>query len=291
MGTAMVVGLLLAFLPAIVALGGANPVWKFLSFLFCVFSLFGLVAFVVPGVLCWVIAWIFAGVSVGSGRKVTYVKDSTLAGEPRVTKEGTGTNSALTIAVVAAILVAAFVFGVAPKKEIPAGPNDGAGGDILTPITTPSLPDQPAPTPSSLPPHAAITPSPEERKETARQNFELTNFTWTKGGFDSVMMATFTFNNKNAFDIKDVEVLCRHTAPSGTAIDSNTRTIYDVVKAGSKKTIRDFNMGFIHSQVAKSNCVVDDFAIVDAPVAIAKPKPLPAPKKIDPLPPPLNLAR
>jgi hypothetical protein len=61
--TSTILFLLVAFLPSLVSLGGRNPVWKFLTFLFCLFSLVGVFAFVVPGVLCWIVAWIFAGVS------------------------------------------------------------------------------------------------------------------------------------------------------------------------------------------------------------------------------------
>jgi hypothetical protein len=56
------------FLPFFVSLSGSNSVWKFLSFLFCILSVFGALAFFVPGLVCWIIAWIFAGVSFGSRR-------------------------------------------------------------------------------------------------------------------------------------------------------------------------------------------------------------------------------
>jgi hypothetical protein len=42
--------------------------------------------------------------------------------------------------------------------------------------------------------------------------------------------------------------------------------IYDIVKARASKTIRDFNMGFIHSQAAATKCAVTDavFALATA---------------------------
>jgi hypothetical protein len=70
------------------------------------------------------------------------------------------------------------------------------------------------------------------------------------------MLATFTFKNDNDFDVKDVAVQCDHSANSGTVIDRNTRTIYEVVKAHSTKTVRGFNMGFINSQAASTACGV-----------------------------------
>src|ERR1700686_5518354 len=68
-----------------------------------------------------------------------------------------------------------------------------------------------------------------------------------KGGFDDMMIMTFTLRNANDFDVKDIEIDCSHSGNSGTVIDSNVRTVYEIVKAKGSKTIRDFNMGFIHS--------------------------------------------
>ncbi len=65
------------------------------------------------------------------------------------------------------------------------------------------------------------------------------------------------------FAVKDIRIKCTHTTKSGTVIDSNTRTVYDVIEAKSKKTIRDFNMGFIHSQVDRSNCEVERVVVVE----------------------------
>jgi hypothetical protein len=61
----MIVVLIVAFLPTFVAMAGANPVWKFLAFLFSAFSLAGAIFLGGPlvGIASWVIAWIFAGVS------------------------------------------------------------------------------------------------------------------------------------------------------------------------------------------------------------------------------------
>ena len=106
----------------------------------------------------------------------------------------------------------------------------------------------------------------------AREKVEMSDFRWKKGGFDSVMLATFTFDNKNEFSVKDIEVRCEHSAKSGTTIDSNSRTIYEAIPAHSKKTIRDFGMGFIHSQAASSSCRIVSVAIGDDPTPIKKPQ-------------------
>lgn len=85
------------------------------------------------------------------------------------------------------------------------------------------------------------------------------DFKWGKGGLDNIMMANFVINNLSDKDIKDITITCTHNAKSGTKIDDNTRTIYDVVKAHSKKQVNKFNMGFIHSQANSSSCRITDF--------------------------------
>ena len=91
--------------------------------------------------------------------------------------------------------------------------------------------------------------------ETALQNVKL-DFSWKKAGFDSIMKADFTVTNNNAFAIKDIEITCTHSANSGTVIDRNNRTIYEIVKANGKRKFPDFDMGFIHSQAASSSCQI-----------------------------------
>ncbi len=87
-------------------------------------------------------------------------------------------------------------------------------------------------------------------------------YTWSKEGFGNVMTGNFTVNNKSVYAVKDIEVTCDHFAKSGTRIDRNVRTIYDVVKAKSKKTFSDFNMGFIHDQAATSSRTITDATLL-----------------------------
>lgn len=88
------------------------------------------------------------------------------------------------------------------------------------------------------------------------QFLEIVNFSWSKEGFGSVMEATFSIKNKASIDMKDFEIRCEHSAASGSVIDSNTQTIYDIVQANSTRTFRNVNMGFIHTQAARSSCSV-----------------------------------
>jgi hypothetical protein len=109
----------------------------------------------------------------------------------------------------------------------------------------------------SATPSAPRGPSP---KEAAISNTKL-DFTWSKEGFGNVMEANFTINNKNDFAVKDVEIRCVSSAPSGTVIDSNTRVIYERFEAGKIKRITKFNMGFINSQAKSTSCSIRDLTI------------------------------
>jgi hypothetical protein len=97
-------------------------------------------------------------------------------------------------------------------------------------------------------------------KEVALRDIKL-DYKWGTGGFGSVMEADFTIQNPTPYRVKDIEVTCTHYANSGTEIDSNTRTIYEAIEPKSKKVIKKFNMGFIHSQAAKSSCKITDLVV------------------------------
>jgi hypothetical protein len=78
-----------------------------------------------------------------------------------------------------------------------------------------------------------------------------------------LMTADFTIKNDSSIDIRDITVTCTHYAKNGTKIDSNTRTIYDIIKAGKSKNFRKFIMGFIHSKANSSYCEITNLKIVD----------------------------
>jgi hypothetical protein len=98
-------------------------------------------------------------------------------------------------------------------------------------------------------------------KEMALNEVKL-NFTWRKEA-DVLMKANFTIKNDSVYTVKDLEIKCVHFAPSGTQIDSNTRTIYEIVRPHSKRSFPDFDMGFIHSQASRTNCQIQDLAVVE----------------------------
>lgn len=94
-------------------------------------------------------------------------------------------------------------------------------------------------------------------KQTLLQEVRL-DFKWHKDGFGNIMIANFTLKNPTDYRFKDVEIKCTHSAPSGTVIDSNSRTVYETVEPHSTKVIKEMNMGFINSQASKSGCVIAD---------------------------------
>lgn len=115
--------------------------------------------------------------------------------------------------------------------------------------------DRLAPEKSALVASTSPTPFVDRRtpKEIALQEVKL-DFQGTLAGFGNVLEMDFTITNPTIYAVKDFQITCKHFAKSGTAIDSNTRTVYDVVPAKGKKKIRNFNMGFINSQTATSSC-------------------------------------
>lgn len=84
---------------------------------------------------------------------------------------------------------------------------------------------------------------------------KIVDFSWQKGGFGSVMLVKFTIKNTAPIDIKDVSIRCEHSAPSGTLIDSNEHTVYEIFKSGATRRLPKVNMGFIHSQATSSSCI------------------------------------
>lgn len=96
-------------------------------------------------------------------------------------------------------------------------------------------------------------------RDNPEEALEIKDMDWSKGGFGSVMIIDrLTIRNDAPFNIKDFVLLCVHQGPSGTDMDRNTRTVYEIVPAGGEKTVREIHMGFIHSQVATSRCEIRD---------------------------------
>jgi hypothetical protein len=100
----------------------------------------------------------------------------------------------------------------------------------------------------------------DSRRNQALSQIKL-DFTWRKGGFETAMIADFVITNPSPWRVKDLEVACDHFGPSGTKIDSNVRTVYEIVEAKSTKRVKEFNMGFVRSQATKSSCSVTNLVV------------------------------
>ena len=85
-------------------------------------------------------------------------------------------------------------------------------------------------------------------------------YQWAKAGFGSVMEVDFRVINDSSIGIRDIEIQCDHYAKSGTKVDRNNRTIYEIVGAKTSRTFNKFSMGFIHEQAATTNCFVKRFS-------------------------------
>jgi hypothetical protein len=91
-------------------------------------------------------------------------------------------------------------------------------------------------------------------------NFRIRGVSWSKEGFGMVMKASFLIHNDNPMPLKDIEVTCSSSANSGSTIDKNTRTIFDVVKQNSYLQVDNLNMGFIRSEINDTDCRVTGFS-------------------------------
>ena len=134
---------------------------------------------------------------------------------------------------------------------------------VYTAINMGRLATPPEPV-SGVPTDAPSVPSQEttvSAKEQALSRVKLT-FAWRKNGFDTGMIADFTITNPTKWRIKDLEITCEHIGPSGTKIDSNVRTIFQIVEAERTKQVKAFNMGFIHSQATSSACTITNLVVV-----------------------------
>jgi hypothetical protein len=127
---------------------------------------------------------------------------------------------------------------------------------------------QPAPKPAAAPPpksnaQVATKASPQRlSNEEVFQRVSISKFSWAKDGFNTVMLATLTIQNKSNRPIKDVQLTCRHSGNSGTKIDESKKVIYEVVGPNASRTFKNFNMGFIHPQATRSNCEIAGLSVL-----------------------------
>jgi len=101
-----------------------------------------------------------------------------------------------------------------------------------------------------VPKNARKAPPPSEV-----DRVKITDFTWGKTGFGSVMEASFTVRNSLPYAVKDIAVKCSLHGESGTEIGRAARTIYRRFPPGATR-VKDFSMGFINDQARGAWCEV-----------------------------------
>jgi hypothetical protein len=82
---------------------------------------------------------------------------------------------------------------------------------------------------------------------------------WTKGGFGAILIADFKITNKTNKTVKDITVRCGGYSETKTRIDENKRVIYKEIRPGQTIEVKEFNMGFLNSNVDSIGCLTDKF--------------------------------
>ena len=75
-----------------------------------------------------------------------------------------------------------------------------------------------------------------------------------RGGFGTVIIADIDIHNGNKTPVSDVKFTCYGYSKTGSKIDSNTRTIYEYVEPFNYKTIKGYNIGYVHNDVSYFKC-------------------------------------
>lgn len=89
-------------------------------------------------------------------------------------------------------------------------------------------------------------------------------WSWSTGGFGSVGIVEYvTFKNEGIRDARDIHIEVTFLGESGTELSSRQAMFPIVVKAGSKKTARDINVGFINSQSSSARIKITDATFSD----------------------------
>lgn len=107
----------------------------------------------------------------------------------------------------------------------------------------------------------AYESSPAGRKEKAWKSIKLVDFEPSREAFRTVLVINVWLKNEGDTAVKDIEIQCRGKAASGTVIDNNRRTLYQVLEPNHSKW-HEISMGFLHSQVSQLTCSITDFELM-----------------------------
>lgn len=104
-----------------------------------------------------------------------------------------------------------------------------------------------------------IAPFPADTDMTAPDLVTVSGFQWSRDEASDWNLAV-TIKNASTNDIKDVEISCDYFAPSGTAVDSGSQTIYQIIKGGEERKFF-VDMGYVNSQASSGNVMIDGFQL------------------------------
>ncbi|QBY56465.1 hypothetical protein [Cupriavidus oxalaticus] len=102
----------------------------------------------------------------------------------------------------------------------------------------------------------------EKQRRRPKDYVSLSKTAYRRAGFGTILEADFTIKNDLPWPIKDITLTCELYGASETKIDSNTRTIYERIEPKRAKIIKNFSMGFIHSQSSKTSREIDDVVVI-----------------------------
>ena len=105
-------------------------------------------------------------------------------------------------------------------------------------------------------PQLAPSASPSPKASTPR-NLTLREVAWSRSRYGA-LFANFLIENVGDGDVRDFTIACVAYGPSGTAIDSVSKTIYEILKAKTTKEYEGVEIGPIHSQVAAVRCLATE---------------------------------
>lgn len=84
----------------------------------------------------------------------------------------------------------------------------------------------------------------------------LSRQSFRRGGLGSQALMTFTVRNANAYDVKDLEILCAFRSRDGRYATERRRVFDDTVGMKSRKAFPMTLMGFVNIKATKAKCAV-----------------------------------
>ena len=75
--------------------------------------------------------------------------------------------------------------------------------------------------------------------------------------FTGVMLiGEITVANRTGRTVRDVDLECTHSGHGGAVVDRSRKTLRETIPADGSHTFRELNMGFIHAEPTRTQCVV-----------------------------------